>query len=143
LEINDFLDHKDTDSSNISLVKALYKALNGGDRDALLRILSENPIWNVCPGIPHGGKYCGMNEVFGAFYRALITEVGSFRAEGEVFIDGGDVVSVLGYYVFEVREGAQIGRVRFSHTWKITSDNRIDGVWQVCDSYEMRKFLVV
>jgi len=143
MEIDDFLRHESGDTMNISLVKQLYKALNSGDSDALSNILCENPTWNVCPGTPHGGTYCGMNEVFGVFYRTLISEVGPFRADGYVFIDGGDVVSVLGHYVFKAREGTQDGRFRFSHTWKISSDNRIEGVWQVCDSYEMRKFLGV
>jgi ketosteroid isomerase-like protein len=143
MEISEFLNHQENDTANITRVKELYKALNGGNKDAILMILSEKATWNVCPGTPHGGKYCGMNEVFGSFYRTFITEFGPFQAEGEVFIDGGDVVVVLGFYVFKPQEGTQDGRFRFSHTWKIASDNRIEGVWQVCDSYEMRQFLRV
>ena len=143
MEINTFLNHKENDTPNIALVKDLYKALNGGDRDALTNILADNPTWNVCPGTPHGGIYSGMNEVFGIFYRTFIGEFGTFQAEGDVFIDGGDVVVVLGFYVFKVRGEMHEGRFRFTHTWKISSDNHIKGVWQVCDSYEMRKYLGV
>ena len=141
MEISEFLGHQESDTRNISTVKELYKALNGGDRDALSKILSDNPVWNVCPGFPHGGIYSGMSEVFGAFYKSLMTEFGPFHAEGEVFVDGGDIVVVLGFYVFKSRDGAQDGRFRFSHTWKISPDNRTEGVWQVCDSHEMRRFL--
>ncbi len=37
MEINTFLEHKETDTPNVLLVKALYKALNGGDKTALYR----------------------------------------------------------------------------------------------------------
>jgi hypothetical protein len=84
-----------------------------------------------------------MNEVFGTFYRKLLMNFHRFKAEPEVFIDGGDVVSVLGFYSFIVRDGGPSRRVRFSHTWKLTSENRIGGVWQVCDSFEMCEYLKI
>ena len=62
-------------------------------------------------------------------------------AEQDVFIDGGDVVTVLGFYGFKVREDSPYRRVRFSHTWKISPEHRIAGVWQVCDSYEKRRYI--
>jgi ketosteroid isomerase-like protein len=141
MEINTFLEHREQDTPNVTLVKELYKALNGGDKAALSRILSDTPTWNVCPGNPEGGTYRGMDEVFGTFYRTMLKNFHRFKGEPEVFIDGGDVVTALGFYSFKVREGGPIRRVRFSHTLKMTSDNRIDGVWQVCDSHEMREYL--
>jgi ketosteroid isomerase-like protein len=141
MEIQAFLEHREQDTPNIMLVKELYKALNGGDKTALSRILSGTPTWNVCPGNPEGGTYRGMDEVFGTFYRKFLKNFHRFKGEPEVFIDGGDVVTSLGFYSFKVREGGPIRRVRFSHTFKMTSDNRIAGVWQVCDSHEMREFL--
>jgi len=141
MEINSFLEHKETDTSNIILVKNLYKAMAEGGGPALLKILSDNPTWNVCPGTPEGGIYHGISEVFGVFYKKLLNILINLKAEPEVFVDGGDIVVALGFYCFTNREGGIIKRVRFSHTWKITSDNRIDGVWQVCDSLEMRRLL--
>ena len=141
MEINNYLEHKEKDTPNILLVKELYKALNGGDVEAIGRILTKTPTWNVCPGTPYGGTYIGMSEVFGTFYGNLMKTFGAFTGAPEVFIDSKDVVVALGYYIFKAREAGDDGRFRFSHTFKITSDNHIDGVWQVCDSYEMRKFL--
>jgi hypothetical protein len=79
--------------------------------------------------------------VFGTFYRKLLKLFHTFKAEQDVFIDGGDVVTVLGFYGFKVREDSPYRRVRFSHTWKISPEHRIDGVWQVCDSYEKRRYI--
>jgi ketosteroid isomerase-like protein len=141
MEIIAFLQHQEKDTPNITLVKDLYHALNGGDKPALARILTDSPTWNVCPGTPEGGTYNGMNEVFGTFYKNMLKNFHRFKGEPEVFIDGGEVVEALGFYSFKVREGTPIRRVRFSHTFKFTPDNRIAGVWQVCDSYEMRRYI--
>jgi ketosteroid isomerase-like protein len=140
MEINTFLDHKEEDTPNVMLVKDLYKAMASGDKATTRRVLTDNPTWSVCPGNPEGGTFHGKNEI-NAFYRKLLGLFHHFKAEPEVFIDGGDVVVVLGFYSFVVREGGPIRRVRLSHTWRITSDHRIDGVWQVCDSYEMRRLM--
>ncbi len=104
-------------------------------------LYTGKPTWNVCPGTLEGGTYCGMDEVFGTFYRKVLKNFHSFKGEPEVFIDGGDVVEALGFYSFKVKAGGPIRRVRFSHSWKISSDSRIEGVWQVCDSSEMLSFL--
>ena len=141
MEIKTFLSYKENDTPSIMLVKNLYKTMSEGDGPALLAILSDSPTWNVCPGTPEGGIYCGVNEVFGKFYQNLMKILLGLRAEPEVFIDGGNFVTALGFYSFRAREDGPTKRVRFSHTWKITPDNRIDGVWQVCDSFDMREFL--
>jgi ketosteroid isomerase-like protein len=141
MEISTFLGHKAEDTPNVRLVKDLYMAMNGGDRIAFSRILSDDPTWNVCPGNPEGGTYHGMDGVFGTFYRKVLKNFHSFKGEPEVFIDGGDVVTALGFYSFKVRKDGPVRRVRFSHTWKISTDSCVEGVWQVCDSFEMREFL--
>lgn len=141
MEINTFLAHKEKDTPNVMLVKDLYKALNGGDFIALNKILSDHPVWNVCPGNPEGGTYYGKDEVFGTFYKKFLKNFHRFKGEPEVFVDGGDVVVALGFYSFKVKEGGPIRRVRFSHTLKLNLDNRIEGVWQVCDSFEMRELM--
>lgn len=142
MEAYDFLQHREEDTPNIRLVKDLYKAMTEGDMPAVQRILVEEPEWHVCPGNPEGGSYRGMNEVFGTFYRKLLMQIHghALKPEQDVFVDGGDVVVVLGFYSFKIREDSPYRRVRFSHTWKITPEHRIAGVWQVSDSYEKRRY---
>jgi ketosteroid isomerase-like protein len=142
MEVNDFLKHREEDTPNIRLVKDLYRAMAEGDIPGVHRILCDTPEWHVCPGNPEGGSYRGMDEIFGTFYRKLLKQLHGhvLIAEQDVFIDGGDVVTVLGFYGFKVREDSPYRRVRFSHTWKISPEHRIEGVWQVCDSYEKRRY---
>lgn len=134
MEISTFLEHDERHTQNVKQVKALYKALSEKDREAIAKLLVDDPVWNVSPGFPDGGVYRGMSEVFGSFYTKLRSRYRSFGAIPETFIDGGDVVTVLGFYKFETKEEDSFRLVRFSHTWKINIDGRIKGVWQVADS---------
>jgi ketosteroid isomerase-like protein len=134
MEISTFLAYQEKDTLNVQQVKAFYKAAREKDKEALARILADEPVWNVSPGFPYGGVYSGMAEVYGDFYPNLLGSFSSFRALPDVFIDGGDVVTALGFYKFIKKEGDSPTLVRFSHTWGFTPDGRIKGVWQVADS---------
>lgn len=134
MEINAFLEHQEKDTPNVTHVKELYKALREADKIAIFKLLVDNPTWHVCPGFPDGGTYRGKVEVFGSFYGQLLNRFHHFSAEPDVIIDGGDVVTALGFYSFVINEGDPVKRIRFSHTWRIASNGRIEGVWQVADS---------
>jgi len=140
VEIKTFLGHQEKDTQSIALLKEFYagKAFNSVtgslDMDAISRIFVEHPTWNVCLGFPDGGTYNGIAEVFGSFYANFLKRFALFYGVPEVFIDGGDVVTVLGHYIITFNEGGPVTHSRFSHTFKIAPDGRIEGVWQVADS---------
>lgn len=134
MEISTFLNHHEEDTLNVRRVKAFYEAAKNRDRETLITLLVDNPVWNVCPGFPEGGIYRGIAEVYGSFYPNLRNRFHYFGAIPDVFVDGGDVITVLGFYKFIKKEGEPFKLVRFSHTWKIDPDGRIGGVWQVADS---------
>jgi hypothetical protein len=149
MEISAFLGHRIEDTQNITLLKDFYagKAINSVagtlDMDVVSRMFTDSPTWHVCPGFPDGGTYCGIDEIFGTFYLEKIPKLFAIGlyAIPEVFIDGGDVVSVLGFYKFAVNKGDPLTSARFSHTWKIAPDGRIEGVWQVADSHVFQEAL--
>ena len=134
MQINTFLEHQEKDTQNVINVKKLYKALNGGDMVTISKLLIDNPTWDVCPGFPDSGIYSGMAEVFGTFYKTFLNRIYRLQAVPEAYIDGGDVVTVLGFYNIMFSENDPITLIRFSHTWKIAPDSLIEGVWQVADS---------
>ncbi|MCL2401401.1 MAG: hypothetical protein FWC90_02020 [Oscillospiraceae bacterium] len=134
-EIKTFLEHQEEDTQNVANVKALYEAMAEGDVAVIHKLLIGDPTWNVCPGFPDGGIYHGMAEVFGKLYGELVRKRYHYLgAEADVFIDGGNVVTVLGHYIIIFKEGGVAIRARFSHIWKIAPDGRVAGVWQVADS---------
>jgi len=140
MEIKNFLEHQEKDTGSIVLLKEFYagKVFNTVtallDMDTISSIFAESPTWNVCPGFPDSGTYSGIAEVFGIFYANVLKRFALFYGVPEVFIDSGDVVTVLGFYNFAVNKGDLVKTARFSHTFKIASDGRIEGVWQVADS---------
>ena len=103
--IKEFLEHETDDTRNIALLKDFYmgKSMNTVtgtfDIDAVSRMFIDSPTWHVCPGFSDGGTYSGINEVFRTFYSEKIPKLFAtgLYAIPEVFIDGGDVVSVLGF----------------------------------------------
>ena len=97
----------------------------------------------MCAGFPDGDTYNGIDEIFGTFYSEKTTKLFTtdLYAIPEVSIDGGDVVSVLGFYKFIVNKGDPFTSARFSHTWKITPDGRIAGVWQIADSHIIQEVI--
>lgn len=132
MEISNFLTHGEKDTANVRQVKNLYRALREKDSEQIAKLLVDVPTWNVSPGFPGGDVYKGLEAVFGTFYKNVRSRFDSFAAAPEVFIDGEDVVTVLGFYKFKLKGIEE--KVRFSHTWKIDSDGRINGVWQVADT---------
>lgn len=128
------LDEAPGDSENIRRVKALYRALKAKDQAKLRSLLVDEPFWDVCPGFPDGGVYRGMEQVFGGFYRRLMSQVHAFGAFPERFVDGGDTVVALGAYRVVRSEGGVPATVRFCHAWPVAADGRLTGVWQVADS---------
>ena len=128
------LDELPGDSDNLKHVKALYQALKAKDQTLLRSLLVDEPVWDVCPGFPNGAVYRGIDKVFGGFYRQLLSQVHSFGAFPERFVDGGDSVVALGHYRVVRKEGDQAVMVRFCHAWRIEQGGRIEGVWQVADS---------
>jgi len=139
MEISTFLEHHEKDTLNVKQVKALYKAAKEQDSETLTKLLVDDPVWNVSPGFPDGGVYRGMAEIFGSFYPSLLSRFHYFDAIPDAYIDGGDVVTVLGYYKFIKMEGESFRLVRFAHTWGIDIDGCIKGVWQVADSAQFIK----
>ena len=134
METRDFLNHTEENTPGIRKIKALYKALHEKDEASIQKLLVDEPIWNVSPGFPYGGVYSGMSGVFGDFYAKLRKRYKKFGAVPETFIDGGDVITVLGFYKFEKPGETALESVRFAHTWKFDMAGRIKGVWQVADS---------
>jgi len=122
------------DSENIRTIKSLYQSLKIKNREALLSLLVEEPVWNVSPGFPENGVYRGLAEVFGEFYPKLLANFESFGAHPDRFIDGGDTVVALGHYHIVGKQASHKIEVRFSHCWDIDKDGRVKGVWQVADS---------
>jgi uncharacterized protein len=126
-------------SKSIELVKALYDSLQARNLQKLNEIVTEDVTWNVTEGFPYSGIYKGIQVVLKDFYARLFSGLVKFDTDKVKWIDSGDCVTVLGYYVIKPKNEESESRIRFSHTWEIRND-RVAGVWQVADTAKLPRF---
>ena len=86
-------------SKSIELVKGLYDSLKTRNLQKLNEIVTEDVTWNVTEGFPYSGIYKGMQVVLKDFYARLFTGLEKFDTDKVKWIDCGDYVTVLGYYL--------------------------------------------
>lgn len=132
--LTSILESNTQDSANLGQVKGIYRALKSSDINSLKQIMVEEPVWDVSPGFPEGKIYRGLPEILGVFYANLRSQVHSFAAVPDSFVDGGDTVVALGHYLITKAEGDIPISIRFCHAWSINHQGNVKGVWQVADS---------
>lgn len=101
--------------------------------------MTEDVTWNVTEGFPFTGIYKGLENVLHGFYAKLFEGLDKFYANKWKWIDAGDYVIVLGYYIIKVKNMTDKNQVRFAHIWEI-KNNKIAGVWQVADTAKLPSF---
>jgi uncharacterized protein len=127
-------------TTSIELVKLLYESLRTRDFRKLKEIVTEDVTWNVTEGFPYTGIYQGLDNVLRGFYARLRSNLDSFAAEHVKWIDAGESVIVLGYYLMTPKGTAEESRIRFAHIWGIR-EGKIAGVWQVADTAKLPRAL--
>jgi uncharacterized protein len=107
--------------SNVELIQGLYEAFGRGDIESVLDRLHPDIEW-VEPeleALPYSGTHRGfesvVNDVLGLMPQTWETvELGP-----EVWIDGGDIVGVVGTYNARGK-GGRDGSWRFAHVWNLS-----------------------
>ncbi len=120
-------------TKSIELVALVYESLRTRNIQKLQEIVTKDVTWNVTEGFPYSGVYTGLDSVLRGFYRRLSSGLDKFGTEKIKWIDAGQNVIVLGYYLMTAKGEAEEHRVRFAHIWGI-EDGKITGVWQVADT---------
>jgi uncharacterized protein len=130
-----------TSTTSIELVRLVYESLRSHDFQKLKEIVTEDVTWNVTEGFPYTGIYQGLDNVLRGFYARLRSNLDSFAAEHVRWIDAGDSVIVLGYYLMTAKGVAGESRIRFAHIWGI-KEGKVTGVWQVADTAKLPQALL-
>lgn len=116
-------------SENVALVRRLYEA--NGDPAVLEELASDDFVWDVTPGFPHGGAYHGADGVVD-FFGKLLPEVDSWSVEvDEYYPAGEDRVFVVGHY--QATKNGTTTPVRCIHEW-IVRDGKLTRMYQAADS---------
>ena len=123
-------------TKSLELVATVYESLRTRDISSLEKMLSSDVTWNVTEGFVYSGIYTGLNAVLHDFYGRFAASLSKLATEKIQWIDGGDHVVVLGYYLIQLKGSIEEHRIRFSHTWGI-QDGKVTGVWQVADTAKL------
>jgi hypothetical protein len=124
----------------IKMVEPVYECLGTRDFKKLKEIVTEDVAWDVTEGFPYSGVYKGLDNVLRGFYGRVRLGLDKFGAEHVEWIDAGDSIIVLGYYLMKAKGATEESRIRFAHIWGI-KDGKIAGVWQVADTAKIPQAL--
>ncbi|WP_214316847.1 nuclear transport factor 2 family protein [Nonomuraea sediminis] len=106
-------------SKNLDAVRASYAASDSGDVKGILAPLAPDAQWTEMAGFPYAGTYTGPQEVLDHVFARLGSEWDGYRADPEEFVDGGDVIVVIGTYSGTYRATGRHMRARFTHVWHL------------------------
>jgi ketosteroid isomerase-like protein len=117
--------------SNLNSVQGVYDAFAKGDIPAALGFLSSDVDWTEAEGFPYGGTYTGPDAVLEGVFMRLGAEWESFAAVPDEFIDGGDMVVVLGKYRGTYKATGKSFQANFAHVWKVREGKAVKFVQYV------------
>ena len=115
--------------------QVLYDALLAGDQNTLRRLLADDFVGDLTPGLPNGyGDHTYQGR------EVMLTD--GWGRVGESFAMGPNVDEIIptddyiigrGYYVGSAVPTGKPVRARFAHFWRV-QDDKITSVFQVTDS---------
>jgi uncharacterized protein len=123
-------------TKSIELVALVYESLQTRDIQTLKEIVTQDVTWNVTEGFSYSGVYTGLDNVLRGFYGRVMSGLDRLSTEKVRWIDAGENVIVLGYYLMTAKGATKEHRIRFAHIWGI-EDGKVTGVWQVADTAKL------
>lgn len=104
--------------SNVEATRRSYEAFARGDLDAVVADMHPEIEWHQAQGLPHGGRYRGLEAVRRAIFDPLDAEWwDEFSAKPDEFVDAGEHVLVLGRYRGRAKGTGKRLDVPFVHIW--------------------------
>ncbi len=124
------------DDGNVGIVRGALRAFGEGDMDGFLDALKEDIAWEGPQGkkFPGSGEYEGRDQVKEKFVGAVQRTYSTFGFRPESYLDADDEdsVVVIGRFVGEGLEGAQVD-VAGAQIWQLEG-NRVSRVVILTDS---------
>jgi hypothetical protein len=86
--------------------------------DAVVADMADDIEWEQAQGLPHGGRYRGLDEVRRAIFDPLETQWwDDFHADPYEFLEAGEDVIVIGRYRGQGKETGRTLDAPFVHVW--------------------------
>ena len=126
--------------SNAEFVRTLYDAFAKGDVPGVLGTFDPNIVWNNAESSPYADRnpYRGVPAIAEGIFQRLGGEWEYFRVKPEQFVDGGDVVVVLGRYEAKYRKTGRPLDAQFAHVWWLR-DGKVTRLQQYTDTAQFAR----
>ncbi len=125
---------------NTELIKKFYQAFKNKDMKIIKELCDENIEWNTLKGMPHGGKYVGLEAIFDDYFANMLSNFNEFHAIPQEYIESKDQITVIGRYQGVSKKGKTFD-VPFSHFYDIV-DNKILKFRQFTDTKTLHDSLI-
>jgi ketosteroid isomerase-like protein len=119
--------------STLTLVEEIYDHFAKGNFDAALARLSPDIVWTE--RVPYQGTATSRDEIRTLF--RYVTENFEWDMQFDHFVDGGEIVVVIGTYSWRTKPAARTEpqtHARFCHVWWCGEDGLIGRYEQFVDS---------
>lgn len=127
--------------SNVDIVKGVYEAFGRGDVPAVLGVMDDNIQWREPTSLaPTFTDQVGPQAVAENVFGQVMEIIQDFSVNPEEYIDGGDIVVMLGHYH---GKGAKTGTeldARMAHVWRF-SGGKATGFEVITDTHAWREAL--
>ena len=125
--------------NNVDLIKKFYNAFKNKDYKTYLSLCDENIQWITLYGMPNGGKYVGVKEIFEGYFPKMLSNFKEFHAIPEEYLESKDGIVVIGRYDGISKKDKKFN-VPFSHVYEI-KDDKITKFRQFTDTNKIQESL--
>lgn len=112
-------------SSNLDVVRAVYKAFAVGDIPSVLAVLAPDARWTEAEGGPYGGVSIGPDAVLENVFMKIGGDWDGFAAIPSEFVAEGSTVVALGEYSGTYKLTGRSFKAPFAHVWKFEAGRAI------------------
>ncbi|NJK78160.1 MAG: SnoaL-like domain-containing protein [Nanoarchaeota archaeon] len=125
--------------NNVELTKQFYNAFKNKDSQTYLSLCDKDIQWITLDGMPSGGRYVGVKEIFENYFPKMLSNFKEFHAIPEEYIESQDGVIVIGRYTGISKKDKQFD-VPFSHVYEI-NNGKITKFRQFTDTSKIQESL--
>lgn len=124
--------------NNLETLKQGYQFFAEGNIEAVLELWNDDIVWDECKGFPfvHDGIYVGKPAILEGIFANLPKYYDDFKIEITDFVDGGEKIVMVGYYVGTWKPTGKKFKANATHTWTYKND-KVSAFFQAVDTAEI------
>lgn len=124
---------------NLEIIKEGYAKFGQGDVEGAVVNWASDIEWYACKGYPfvkNDGKYVGVQTVVEEVLAQIPVVYDNFSIEIDDFVDGGDKITMVGFYTGTWKETGKKFKANAAHTWHFENGKAVR-FFQAVDTAEI------